>query len=60
MKGWADKITRLKEDEKSLKIGIIAAYKPYGGFGSGTVNKFREMVNMDPKLGNIDPKDFSQ
>ena len=59
MKGWADKITQIKEDEKSLKIGIIAAYNPYGGFGPGTVNMFREMVDMNHiSFGNIDPKDI--
>ena len=43
MKGWADKITQIKEDEKSLKIGIVVANNHYGGFGPGTVNMFREM-----------------
>jgi uncharacterized protein YecE (DUF72 family) len=49
MKGWADKISRLEEREKSLKIGIVAANNHYGGFGPGTVNKFREMLNLEPK-----------
>lgn len=58
MKGWADKITRSKEDEKSLKIGIVAANNHYGGFGPGTVNMFREMLNLEPKsVDHIDLKD---
>jgi hypothetical protein len=47
MKGWADKINQLKKDEKSLKIGIVAANNHYGGFGPGTVNMFREMMNLE-------------
>ena len=42
MKGWADKITQIKEDEKSLKIAIVVANNHYGGFGPGTVNMFRD------------------
>ena len=58
MKGWADKITRLKEDENSLKIGIVAANNHYGGFGEGTVNMFREMINLEPKsVDHIDLKE---
>ena len=59
MKGWADKITQIKEDEKSLKITIVVANNHYGGFGPGTVNMFREMVDVNPIIfGNIDPKDI--
>lgn len=59
MKGWADKITQLKEDEKSLKIGIVAANNHYGGFGPGTVNMFREMLNLEPKrVDHIDLKEI--
>lgn len=47
MKGWADKIHQLEEDEKSLKIGIVAANNHYGGFGPGTVAMFREMMNLE-------------
>ncbi|HVE37350.1 MAG TPA: hypothetical protein VNA18_04065 [Nitrososphaeraceae archaeon] len=57
MKGWADKITPIKEDEKSLKIGIVVINNHYGGFGPGTVNMFREMVDMNPiSFGNITRK----
>ncbi len=59
MKVWAEKIIQMRENEKSVKIGIVAANNHYGGFGPGTVNMFREMVDMDPiSSGNIDLKDI--
>ena len=59
MKGWADKINQLQAQEKSLKIGIVAANNHYGGFGPGTVNMFREMLNLDPKsIEHIDLKEI--
>jgi uncharacterized protein YecE (DUF72 family) len=59
MKGWADKVTQLKEDEKSLKIGIVAANNHYGGFGPGTAKMFREMLNLEPKsVDHIDLKEI--
>jgi uncharacterized protein YecE (DUF72 family) len=51
LKGWADKIHQLEEDEKSFRIGIVAANNHYCGFGSGTGNMFREMTNVE--LGSI-------
>ena len=50
MKGWADKINQLKQNEKDLKIGIVAANNHYGGYGPGTVNMFREMMNLEPSI----------
>jgi hypothetical protein len=59
MKGWADKVTQLKEDEKSPKIGIVAANNHYGGFGPGTAKMFREMLNLEPKsVDHIDLKEI--
>ncbi|HJR85715.1 MAG TPA: DUF72 domain-containing protein [Nitrososphaeraceae archaeon] len=59
MKGWTDRISQLKEQEKSLKIGIVAANNHYGGFGPGTVNMFREMLNLEPKsTEHIDLKEI--
>ncbi|HEY7694953.1 MAG TPA: DUF72 domain-containing protein [Nitrososphaeraceae archaeon] len=52
MKGWADKISQLERYEKNLKMGIVAANNHYGGYGPGTVNMFREMMNLEPR--NID------
>jgi hypothetical protein len=50
MKGWVDKINQLEQDEKNLKIGIVAANNHYGGYGPGTVNMFREMMNLEPSI----------
>jgi uncharacterized protein YecE (DUF72 family) len=59
MKVRAEKINQMSENEKSIKIGIVAANNHYGGFGPGTVNMFREMVDMDPiSFENIDLKDI--
>jgi uncharacterized protein YecE (DUF72 family) len=59
MKEWTEKINQMRENEKSNKIGIVAANNHYGGFGPGTVNMFREMVDMDRIcFGNIDLKDI--
>jgi len=49
MKGWADKINQLEQNEKSLKIGIVAANNHYGGFGLDTVNMFWELMNLEPR-----------
>jgi hypothetical protein len=46
--GWADKIKEVKQNEKDAKIGIVAANNHYGGFGPGTVNMFRESMEMEP------------
>jgi uncharacterized protein YecE (DUF72 family) len=45
---WAEKIKDIKQNEKYLKIGIVAANNHYGGFGPGTVNMFREKMEMEP------------
>ena len=58
MKKWVDKINQLKQDEKNLKIGIVAANNHYGGFGPGTVNMFREMINLEPR--SIDSSEMKE
>lgn len=40
-KAWAAKINQMRVNEKSVKIGIVAANNHYGGFGPGTVYMFR-------------------
>lgn len=58
MKGWADKITQIKEDQKSLKIGRVAANNHYGVSDLGQ-SICLEMVDMNPIIfGNIDLKDI--
>ena len=58
MKGWVDKINQLKQDEKNLKIGIVAANNHYGGFGPGTVNMLREMINLEPSIDSGEMKEI--
>lgn len=53
--GWAEKMKDIKQNEKDVKIGIVAANNHYGGFGPGTVNMFRERMEMEPlTFENVD------
>ena len=45
---------------KDIKTAIVAANNHYGGFGPGTVNIFREMMDMDPIDVNVDMKKLTQ
>jgi uncharacterized protein YecE (DUF72 family) len=58
---WAEKIKDIKENEKDVKIGIVAANNHYGGFGPGTVNMFRERMEMEPMtFENVDLHEINQ
>jgi uncharacterized protein YecE (DUF72 family) len=48
IRNWANKMKDIKQNEKDVKIGIVAANNHYGGFGPGTVNMFRERMEMEP------------
>ena len=54
MKRWADKINQLEQYENNLKIGIVAANNHYEGYGPGTINMFREMMNLEPRNTDSD------
>jgi uncharacterized protein YecE (DUF72 family) len=55
IKNWANKMKEVKENEKDVKIGIVAANNHYGGYGPGTVNTFREMMDLQPtSFENVD------
>ena len=42
-------------------MAIVAANNHYGGFGPGTVNMFREMMEMKPlALENVDLNELSR
>ena len=60
MEKWAEKIKETKNNEKDIKTAIVAANNHYGGFGPGTVNIFREMMDMDPIDVNVDMKKLTQ
>jgi len=60
MEKWAEKIKETKNNEKDIKTANVAANNHYGGFGPGTVNIFREMMDMDPIDVNVDMKKLTQ
>jgi uncharacterized protein YecE (DUF72 family) len=60
MEKWAEKIKETKNNEKDIKTAIVAANNHYGGFGPGTVNIFRETMDMDPIDVNVDMKKLTQ
>ena len=41
---------------KKVSKSIVVANNHYGGFGPGTVNMFREMMDMNISFGNIGRK----
>lgn len=43
---WSDKFRTVQQDEKDVKIGILAANNHYAGFGAATANMFRVMNKL--------------
>jgi uncharacterized protein YecE (DUF72 family) len=43
---WSNKFRTVQQDEKDVKIGIVAANNHYAGFGAATANMFRVMNNL--------------
>ncbi|HKQ21295.1 MAG TPA: DUF72 domain-containing protein [Nitrososphaeraceae archaeon] len=55
IKRWTQKMKVIRHEEKDVKVGIVAANNHYGGYGPGTVNMFREMMEMEPvSFDNVD------
>jgi uncharacterized protein YecE (DUF72 family) len=55
IKRWTQKMKDIRREEKDVKVGIVAANNHYGGYGPGTVNMFREMMEMEPlSFDNVD------
>jgi uncharacterized protein YecE (DUF72 family) len=46
---WANKMKEVRQNDNDVKMGIVAANNHYGGYGPGTVDIFRQ--NMD--LGKL-------
>jgi uncharacterized protein YecE (DUF72 family) len=46
MRYWSDKFRTVQQDEKDVKIGIVAANNHYAGFGAATANMFRVMNKL--------------
>jgi uncharacterized protein YecE (DUF72 family) len=48
MKYWVGKFKETWENEKDVKVGIVAANNHYAGFGAATANMFRVMNGLPP------------
>ena len=46
IRNWANKMKEVKQDERDVKIAIEAANNHYGGYGPGTVDIFRQNMDM--------------
>jgi uncharacterized protein YecE (DUF72 family) len=47
IRNWANKMKEVKQNEKNVKIGIVAANNHYGGYGPGTVDIFRQNMDLE-------------
>lgn len=55
IRNWAHKMKEVKQNEKDVKLGIVAANNHYGGYGPGTVNIFRQNMDMEKlSFENVD------
>ena len=55
IRNWADKIKEIRQNEKDVKIGIVAANNHYGGYGPGTVDIFRQNMDLESlSFENVD------
>ena len=46
MQKWAQEIKNVDKHDKSVLRAIISANNHYAGFGPGTVNNFRDIMDM--------------
>lgn len=55
IRNWANKMKEIRQNEKDVKIGIVAANNHYGGYGPGTVDIFRQSMDMEKlSFDNVD------
>ncbi len=55
IRNWTNKMKEVKQNEKDVKIGIMAANNHYGGYGPGTVDIFRQNMDMEKlSFENVD------
>ena len=48
-------MNEMRQNEKDVKIGIVAANNHYGGYGPGTVDIFRQNMEMEKlSFENVD------
>ncbi len=51
----------IKQNEKDVNIGIVAANNHYGGYGPGTVDIFRQSMDMEKlSFQNVDVAKINQ
>ena len=58
MQRWALEIKKIERYEKDIKRAIISANNHYAGFGPGTVNQFRKLLEL-PESPLDKVKDFA-
>ena len=46
MKKWARFLKKAREEHREINLAIVAANNHYAGFGPGTANTFREMLDL--------------
>lgn len=52
---WTNKMKEVKQIDKDVKVGIVAANNHYGGYGPGTVDIFRQNMDMEKlSFENVD------
>jgi uncharacterized protein YecE (DUF72 family) len=53
MKKWARFLKRVREEEhKKINLAIVAANNHYAGFGPGTANTFRKLLDLSKVTWN--------
>ncbi len=61
IRNWALKMKEIKQNEKEVNIGIVAANNHYVGYGPGTVNIFRQSMDMEKlSFQNVDVAKINQ
>ena len=52
---WANRMKDVRRNEKDVKVGIVAANNHHGGYGPGTVDIFRQNMEMEKlSFENVD------
>jgi uncharacterized protein YecE (DUF72 family) len=55
IRNWAAKMKEIRLNEKDVKAAIVAANNHYGGYGPGTVDIFRQNMDMEKlSFDNVD------
>lgn len=61
IRSWVNKMEKIRQNEKDVKAAIVAANNHYGGYGPGTVDIFRENMDMEKiSFENIDIPKINQ